>query len=117
MYKKLTYVVLMLLVLGLGANKTYAADGADISSLTTQEDFGVVYNECGVTKNALTILKNRGIDIARIRLFVNPRTEPQDLAYVIALAARCKTAGMQVMLCIQYSDTWADPGQQAKPSS
>ncbi len=113
MYKKLTYVVLAILLLGLCVNGVYAAiKGADISSLTEQEDFGVVYNECGVQKDLLTILTNRGITLARIRLWTKT---PYDLAYVSSLATRCKAAGMQVMLDIHYSDTWADPGTQTKP--
>lgn len=120
MYKKLTYLLLMLLVLGVGLNKAYAINGADISTLTTQENFGVEYYECGIKRNCLTILKNRGINLARIRLFVNPNTSEtgtaMDLNYVTNLAQECKDAGMQVMLCIHYSDTWADPGQQTKPS-
>ncbi len=102
-------------------NKAYAVKGADVSTLIGQENFGVVYNECGVPKDMLTILTNHGITLARIRLFVNPNTSDNgtamDLAYVTTLAARCKSAGMQVMLTLHYSDTWADPDTQTKPAA
>jgi len=118
MYKKISYVVLMMLLLLciITPKEAYAVKGADVSSLTAQEALGVKYNECGIQKDMLTILKNHGITLARIRLFVNP-SEPQNLAYVTALAARCKSAGMQVMLTLHYSDTWADPSAQTKPAA
>ena len=124
MYKKISYVVFMMLLIlcVITPNKAYAAKGADISTLTTQEEtYDVVYRENGVAKDPLTILKNHGMTLARIRLFVNPDTSDDgtkmDLAYVTTLAARCKSAGMQVMLTLHYSDTWADPSAQTKPAA
>ena len=124
MYKKISYVVLMMLLLLciITPKEAYAVKGADISTLTTQEEtYDVVYRENGVAKDPLTILKNHGMTLARIRLFVNPNTSDDgtkmNLAYVTALAARCKSAGMQVMLTLHYSDTWADPGAQTKPAA
>jgi arabinogalactan endo-1,4-beta-galactosidase/type II secretory pathway pseudopilin PulG len=103
------------------ANTGCGPKGADISTLTKEEAFGVKYNEYGIQKDLLTILKNHGITLARIRLFVDPNTSDtgtaMDLAYVTALAARCKAAGMQVMLALHYSDTWADSGTQTKPTA
>ncbi len=100
---------------------TYAIKGCDISTLTTQENFGVKYYECGIQKDLLTILKDHGITLVRIRLFVNPDTSvtgtAMDLTYVKNLAARCKAAGLQVMLDLHYSDTWADPSTQTKPAA
>ena len=62
----------------------------------------------------------------RVRLFVDPQNAPeghkdegvcQDLNYVIGLCRQIKKAGMQVMLDFHYSDTWADPDKQYKPSA
>jgi len=123
MYRKIIYLALtLLLVLGVMVpNKAYAAKGADISTLTRQEADGVKYKECGVIKDPLVILKNHGITIARVRLFVDPNTSDtgtaMNLAYVKALAARCKAAGMQIMLAPHYSDSWTDPGKQTKPAA
>jgi arabinogalactan endo-1,4-beta-galactosidase len=102
-------------------NKAYAVKGVDISTLTQQETEGVKYNECGVQKDVLAILKNHGITLVRIRLFVDPNSSDtgaaMDLAYAKALAARCKTAGMKIMLALHYSNTWANSGKQTKPAA
>jgi arabinogalactan endo-1,4-beta-galactosidase len=123
MYTKIIYWAVMVLPLMsvITSNKAYAIRGVDISTLTRQEADGVKYNECGVQKDLLTILKNHGIDLVRIRLFVNPDTNDSgtamNLDYVKTLAARCKAAGMKIMLDIHYSDTWANPGVQTKPAA
>ena len=40
-----------------------------------------------------------------------------NLSYNLPLALRVKNAGLQFLLDFHYSDTWADPGHQATPSS
>jgi len=123
MDKKIIYfaITVLLLTVVMAPNKAYAIKGVDISTLTRQESDGVKYNECGTQKDLLAILKNHGIDLVRIRLFVDPNTNnagtAMNLAYVKTLAARCKAAGMKIMLDIHYSDTWANPGVQTKPAA
>src|SRR5262249_31171290 len=63
-------------------------------------------------------------NLFRLRLFVNPNTNYsatsgaiQDLNYDINLAKRLKATGAKILLDLQYSDTWADPGHQAKPAA
>src|SRR5262249_49235032 len=56
----------------------------------------------------------------RLRLFVNPNGQDvvvNNLAYTIDLAKRVKAAGAKLLLDFHYSDTWADPGHQAKPAA
>jgi len=123
MFGKIICMLLAMLVLlcVVGMENVYAIKGCDISSLTVQEGYGVVYNECDVETDMLEILANHGIELVRIRLFVNPDTSTsgteQNLAYVTTLAARCQEAGMKVMLALHYSDTWADPDTQTKPTA
>ena len=79
MRSKSLYVFLTLL---LGTTLCYNASaqfmrGADISSQTRQEEgdeytAGVLYSEYGVTKDAVTILKNHDMDWVRLRLFHTP---------------------------------------------
>ncbi len=122
MGKELIFRMLVLLLLCIVLpHKAYAVKGVDLSTLTQQEAYGVKYNECGVQKDVLAILKNHGITLVRIRLFVEPNNSDagaaMDLAYVKALSARCKNAGMKIMLALHYSDTWANSGRQLKPAS
>ncbi|KAM5535469.1 hypothetical protein V8D89_010806 [Ganoderma adspersum] len=69
--------------------------GADISSLT------------------VTILKNHGMNAARVRIWTAGQ---YNLQYGLALGKRIKAAGMTLIVDLHFSDTWADPGHQAIPS-
>ena len=99
--------------------------GADISHLQFFEDRGKTYKTNGVTGDAVSILKNQGINCARLRLFTSSAAQAQadpynytnNLAYTVPLAVRVKNAGMKFLLDYHFSDTWADPGQQAKPTA
>ncbi len=53
----------------------------------------------------------------RLRVWVNPANGWNNKADVIVKAVRAKNAGMRIMIDFHYSDTWADPGHQAKPAA
>jgi arabinogalactan endo-1,4-beta-galactosidase len=99
--------------------------GTDFSHLKFFEDRGKVYKDGGQTQDALAILKNSGLNCVRLRLFTSSAAQAQadaynytnNLAYNLPLAVRVKNAGLQFMLDFHYSDTWADPGNQAKPAA
>jgi arabinogalactan endo-1,4-beta-galactosidase len=94
--------------------------GADLSLLDKINDYGGVYKEKGVEKDALEIFQNNGYNYVRLRLFHTPNMEGstcQDLPYTLKLAKRVKKAGMKLLLDFHYSDTWADPGKQFKPKA
>ncbi|MCP4781925.1 MAG: antitoxin [Fuerstiella sp.] len=94
--------------------------GADISLLQTIEDCGGVYKADGRARDPLLIFKNNGCNAMRIRLFHTPTGESprvNSLDYTRKLGRRIKDAGLQLMLDIHYSDTWADPGNQQKPAA
>ena len=94
--------------------------GADVSLLAALEASGAVYRDAGGSaRDPLSLLHDRGCRLLRLRLWVNPsgqRDQVCDLPYTIALAQRIKRAGFQLLLDLHYSDTWADPGHQAKPA-
>jgi arabinogalactan endo-1,4-beta-galactosidase len=56
-----------------------------------------------------------------LRVFVNPSSDYGnglcDIASTVKMAKRAKTAGMQVMLTLHYSDSWADPSKQTLPAA
>jgi arabinogalactan endo-1,4-beta-galactosidase len=99
--------------------------GVDFSHLKFFEDRGIVYKDGGVPTDALTILSNRGINCVRLRLFTSsaaqatsdPYNYTNNLAYNVPLAVRVKNAGLKFLLDFHYSDSWADPGKQFKPSA
>ena len=94
--------------------------GGDISMLTKIEEHGGIFRDEGKPADFLKILKKYGCNCQRLRIFVNPtyrNAVVQDTAYTIALARRIKSHGMKLLLNFHYSDTWADPGHQAKPAA
>jgi arabinogalactan endo-1,4-beta-galactosidase len=93
--------------------------GADVSWTSEIEANGYkYYNRSGVQKDIFAIMKEQGMTAARLRVWVNPAqgwyNSTQD---VVAKAKRAKAAGLSVMIDFHYSDSWADPGQQTKPSA
>lgn len=94
------------------------AKGADVSWITEMEASGrKFYNRNGAEQDIFQVLKALGMNSVRIRVWVNPANNYNNAADVVAKAVRAKSAGMRIMIDFHYSDTWADPGHQAKPAA
>jgi arabinogalactan endo-1,4-beta-galactosidase len=98
------------------------ANGADVSWLPQMEANGYkFYDDNGVQKDCLQILKEHGINSIRMRVWVNPSNDPYSghcsKNEVVELAKRCQNMGFRIMIDFHYSDSWADPGKQYKPSA
>ena len=92
--------------------------GTDISFLPEIEAAAVDFKDAtGTTKDLLDILKESGINTIRLRVWHTPVSEHASLPEVKELSDRIKAKGMKVWLSVHYSDTWADPGHQAKPEA
>ena len=91
--------------------------GVDISILDQIEDNNGQYFENGIQKDALDIFKNHGVNTIRLKLWHTPESNYNSIENVLLLAERIDSAGFDFMLDIHYSDTWADPGHQTKPSA
>ena len=97
--------------------------GADVSTLIEQEEHGAVYRDNGLPGDLLSILKSYGFNWVRIRLWNDPYSESgepygagtNDLLKLIEISRRTKHLGFKVLLCLHYSDFWADPGKQTMP--
>jgi len=99
-----------------------SAKGADISWIPQMEAKGYTWNNSsGVKTDIIQLLKDKGINAARIRVWVNPSTDPYNgccnITQGVALAKRAVAKGMSIMLDFHYSDTWTDPAHQAKPAA
>lgn len=98
--------------------KAIFAKGADVSWLDQMEASGVkFYDGGGVQKDLFSILKAKGMNSIRLRVWLNPAGGWCDNADMLWMAKRAKNAGMRIMIDFHYSDTWADPGQQNKPAA
>src|SRR5450631_1813489 len=94
------------------------AKGADISWLTQMEASGYkFYNAAGTAMDCMQLLQSLGINSVRLRVWVNPSGGWNNNADVVAKAIRAKNLGLRILLDFHYSDTWADPGHQAKPAA
>lgn len=98
------------------------AKGADVSWLPQMEATGYqFYDADGTKKDALQLLKDRGMNTVRLRVFVNPSDDPRSghcsKEETVAFAVRAQKMGFRIMIDFHYSDSWADPGKQNKPAA
>ena len=92
--------------------------GADVSHLTKNEANGAVYrNQAGQPRDALKILRDNGVNYARLKVWVDPADGYNDKADTLAKARRAHALGMRLLIDFHYSDAWADPGKQFKPAA
>ena len=96
--------------------------GADISLYSAIYESGATYyNKDGKEEHICKILKDAGINVARLRLFYDYASPygvqcgRLDLPRVIDMISDCKKYGLKVLLDFHYSDTWSDPGHQQAP--
>jgi arabinogalactan endo-1,4-beta-galactosidase len=108
-----------------GALRAYASPhsaaqlirGADLSTLRALNAAGRTFSDAGRTRPAEQILADHGMNLVRLRLWVQPPNGFNDLADVAAMARRIKRANMRFLLDLHYSDFWADPGHQDTPAA
>jgi arabinogalactan endo-1,4-beta-galactosidase len=113
------------LALGAGAPAADAATfvkGADISWMSQMEANGYYWNNsAGQRQDLFTILKSYGITAVSLRTWVNPSSSPTDghcgIEETAQLAARCRDAGLQVLLGFHFGDTWNSAGVQKPPAA
>jgi arabinogalactan endo-1,4-beta-galactosidase len=97
--------------------KILTIKGFDASFLPSINQAGIVLkNNNGIAESMLTTLKNNAVNCIRIRLWKNPSSSLSSFTEVKTFAQAVKNAGLKVWICVHYSDTWADPGNQQKPA-
>ena len=95
--------------------------GADISWMTEMESEGYTWKDnAGNTKELMPLLKEYDLNAVRLRVWVNPENSSAngwcDIDDLVTKAEKAKANNLDIMICIHYSDWWADPGQQTKPA-
>ncbi|WP_339661992.1 glycosyl hydrolase 53 family protein [uncultured Polaribacter sp.] len=103
-------------------SSTKIAKGADISWMTEMESKGYTWQDNeGNSKALLPLLKEYQLDAVRLRVWVNPENSDANgwctIDDVVNKAALAKEQHMDIMICIHYSDWWADPSKQNKPAA
>jgi arabinogalactan endo-1,4-beta-galactosidase len=113
--------------------QAYAAEpllaGGDVSALTWMERSGTHYfDRAGREHDALSILRDAGHNVVRLRLYEQPGpgrgnegyhwpAGSMDLPDVLALAKRSAALGMQIQLSLHYSDFWTNSKMQKIPAA
>ena len=100
-------------------------NGIDCSMVSViEENGGAYYDFDGKERDFFELIKENGINLVRIRLWNNYKSETGikgggclDTERVLKMALRAKNAGLKFLLDFHYSDNWADPGKQACPAS
>ena len=100
--------------------------GADVSTVLSEENSGVVYrNRDGEPTDLFVLLKEAGWDTVRVRVWNDPFDEDGrgygggncGVANSVEIARRCKEAGLSLIVDFHYSDFWADPAKQMSPKA
>lgn len=102
------------------------AMGVDLSYVNQIEDHGGIYRDSSKVRDPFRIMKDHGANLVRVRLWHNPQWiktfygSDQTPLYsgfddVLKTIQRAKKLGLAVNLDFQYSDNWADPGNQKPP--
>ena len=98
--------------------------GADVSSMLSLEESGVVFrNRAGEPADLFEVLAAHGLNSARLRVWNDPFARSGagfgggncDIERAIIMGKRATAAGLWVFLDFHYSDFWADPSKQQAP--
>ena len=92
-------------------------NGVDISMLKQVEDNGGTFYENGIQIDPIQTFSENGINTARIKIWHTPTLIYNNLESVLEIAERASFASLDIFLDFHYSDTWADPSSQTKPSA
>jgi arabinogalactan endo-1,4-beta-galactosidase len=96
--------------------------GADVGWLPQMEATGYkFYDADGKETDCLQLLKDRGMNTIRLRVFVNPSDDKASghcsKDETVAMSVRAQKMGFRIMIDFHYSDSWADPAKQFKPKA
>ena len=114
-------LLLLFSTFGFTQNKPFAK-GADVGWLPQMEATGYkFYDTDGKEKDCLQLLKDRGMNSIRLRVWVNPNDDKASghcsKEETVAMAVRAQKMGFRIMIDFHYSDSWADPAKQFKPKA
>lgn len=122
MKKTITLSLLSLLIISCQTTKNTFSKGADVGWLPQMEATGYsFYDTNGKKTDCIKLLKDRGINTIRLRVFVHPNEDKASghcsKEETVAMALRAQKMEMRMMIDFHYSDSWADPAKQFKPKA
>jgi arabinogalactan endo-1,4-beta-galactosidase len=113
---------LVILVLLFGWVKPVQSQGlraVDVSFLSEMEEDGVIYRDADGNdiEDPRVWMASQGVNLVRLKLWNAPADLRQSLLGVTREAAKWDALCVPILLDVHFSDTWADPGQQAVPKA
>ena len=111
------YIVAGSLILTSFIKSSQFINGVDISMLKQVEENGGLFYQNGYQIDPIQLFKDKGINTARIKIWHTPSLNYNNLESVLEIADRANSVGLDLLLDFHYSDTWADPSSQTKPSA
>ena len=111
------YFLIGFLILSSFTKSNQFINGVDISMLKQVEENGGLFYDNGNQIDPIQIFKDKGINTARIKIWHTPSLNYNNLESVLEIADRASSVGLDLFLDFHYSDTWADPSHQTKPSA
>ena len=109
--------IFIFLILFTSSKSNQFINGVDISMLKQVEENGGLFYRNGIQIDPIQTFKDNGVNTARIKIWHTPSQGYNNLESVLEMAYRAKNAGLDLILDFHYSDTWADPLSQTKPSA
>lgn len=100
--------------------------GVDVSSIIAIEEAGVkFYNEYGNRQDIFKTLADNGVNYIRVRVWNSPCDNNgnsygggnNDVYTAAEIGKRAAQYGLKLLVDLQYSDFWADPGKQTVPKA
>lgn len=91
--------------------------GVDASFVPQLEAHNVTLSANGAPQDPLALLAANGINLIRLRVWVDPPSGHNHLNETLQMAQRIKQLGLGLLIDFHYSDTWADPDYQSKPAA
>lgn len=111
---------------GVEVNGGEVIRGADISSVISLENSGVVFrNSKGEPQDIFQTLKDAGVNYIRVRVWNDPSDGngntygggANDVNTAVKIAERCAKYDLKLLVDFHYSDFWADPSAQRVPKA
>ena len=95
--------------------------GADVSWMTEMESNGYSWKDNnGNTRDLMPLLTEYELNAIRLRVWVNPDSSGAngwcDIDDLVNKSKLADGENLDIMICIHFSDWWADPSNQTKPT-
>lgn len=91
--------------------------GVDASFIPEYRDLKTSFYIGEKKTEPLAAFAQSGVNLLRLRVWVNPPKGYCDLAHTLEMAREAKALGMDTLIDFHYSDDWADPQHQITPAA